>query len=279
MKTILVPTDFSRYADDATRLAILLATKTQSKIKLLNVLDYNDFVYGALGTGIASDDMLDSFTTLKGVSEERLEERKKIAEEQGVETELIVRSGLLIDVIQQEIEESNAYLVVMGTKGSSGLEEMMIGSNTEKIVRKSSVPVLSAHKRIHDLTIDHILFVNEFKEDVGQGFQFVLDIANLFGATIHLLRVNTPNNFQPTSIGLGLMEHFAQKWNLKKYTKTQYDHHFLNVGIMEVREMVEANMVAIGTHGRGGLAHLFLGSMTEDLVNRLDTPILSFKID
>lgn len=279
MKTILVPTDFSRYADDALRLAILLATRTKSKIRLLNVLDYNDVVYGALGTGMASDYMLDSFTTLKGVSEERLEERNKIAQEQGIETEPIVRSGLLIDVIEQEIKESNAYLVVMGTKGSSGLEEMVMGSNTEKIVRKSSVPVLSVNKRIHDLKIDHILFANEFKEGIGQGFQFVLDIADLFGATIHLLRVNTPNNFQSTSTGLGLMEDFAQKWNLKKYTKTQYDHHFLNVGIIEVREMVEADMVAIGTHGRSGLAHFFLGSMTEDLVNTLDTPILSFKID
>ena len=83
---------------------------------------------------------------------------------------------------------------------------MFIGSNAEKIVRNSDVPVLIIKKEENDFQVNDFVFASDFAEEIKKPFQKVVDFANKFDATLHLAMINTPNNFKSTSFAEEIMK-------------------------------------------------------------------------
>ena len=279
MKNILVPTDFSEEAKNATTLAIRIAEKTNAKITLLNVIDFPDYL-------VESDmysqhvNSLDSFIgELNKESSEKLKlEANKIS--QNVPVDPITSSGVPYNVITDKANELNADLIVMGTKGSSGLSEWIIGSNTEKIVRNSSIPVVAVPENEHDFTIKHIAFAYDFtaKENI-KNISLLTSLADALGAELHFLRVCTPQHFESTPYTEHSMELFAKKNNIKTYTPHIYNYPQIEEGIFNFVKDNQIDMIAMATHGRKGIAHLFMGSKTEDIVNHSKNIIITFQTE
>ncbi|WP_311171101.1 universal stress protein [Halobellus ordinarius] len=135
---ILVPTDGSECADRAVEHAIDLAAQYDAELRVLSVIDARDVSHSA--PAISVDQVED---TLRERAESVVEAVADRAAEAGVDVETAVEPGIPDDVITEYAGENDCDLVVMGTHGRTGLERYLLGSVTERTVRRSPVPVLT----------------------------------------------------------------------------------------------------------------------------------------
>lgn len=277
MKHILVPTDFSVYSKNALKLATNIAKKSNGKITLYHVIDYNEYL--TTSPGLNGNQISELHTKAKNEAQKQLENAASEFKNTGITIKIESSSGLLQDQLQRLIsKESKFDLVVMGSKGANGISELFLGSNAERIIRHSEPPVITVNDDITSFKLENIVFVSDFDKNPGGEFEAVKDLADAFDSTIHLVRINTPQFFEKTSHIEARMRSFVDLWKLKKYTAQQWDHTHFEGGIDQYVTRTKADLLVIGTHGRQGLAHLFLGSMAEDIANHMDLPIMTFKI-
>lgn len=275
MKKILVPIDFSVQAEYAAKAAVNIAKLTGAKIYLLHMLE--------LPVGIIDPSNLTTSNTpttllfLKRATE-KFERFKRRPFFDGITIEESVLFHKAFDGIIDESENNDIDLIVMGSKGSSGLEEMLVGSNTEKVVRNSSIPVLVIKKEIPNFKISNIVFPSNFNLDARGAFQDILNFTSIFNAKIHLLKVNTIHNFETTKESSDAIRNFINDFNLDNYTLNIYDDVSVEAGILNFSKVIDADVIVLNTHGRRGLAHLFAGSISEDLANHAQLPVVTFKI-
>ena len=169
-------------------------------------------------------------------------------------------------------------LIVMGSHGSEGIKELFIGSNTEKVIRTSKTPVLVIKNEHAHFDIKEFVFASDFKNDNKETYRQAVKLANLFEAKIHLLNVNTPSNFTTTAASKVRMMEFIDNNTFDNYTINIYNDDTIEKGILNFSKIVDADLIGISTHGRQGIAHFFNGSISEDLVNHAQRPVITFKL-
>ena len=279
MKNILVPTDFSEAADAALKLASQLAQNINGRIILLNVIDPpegSDFTaQGASNNPVSFEDIF-TFKLIEKIRND-LEEAASDYEDVEIETEFAL--GDIVKKVNQKVKDDDVDLVIMGTTGSSGLQEFLVGSNTEKVVRYAHCPVLSVKAEQHELPGRHMVFASTFTESLDHIVPHLKAFQQLFKATIHLLSVNTPRNFVITGEARKRMREFAEAFQLENYTLNIYNHKDEEDGITSFAEENDMDVISVATHGRTGLAHLLSGSVSEGLVNHCTKPVLTLNLN
>ena len=135
---ILVPTDGSECADRAVEHALDIAGQYDAELHVLSVVDSRDVSHSAPAI---SPDQVEQ--TLRDRAESVVEEVADRAEAAGVDAVTAVEPGIPDDVVVEYAEDEDCDLIVMGTHGRTGLERYLLGSVTERTVRRSSVPVLT----------------------------------------------------------------------------------------------------------------------------------------
>jgi hypothetical protein len=156
---------------------------------------------------------------------------------------------------------------------------MFIGSNTEKVVRSSNIPVLVIKREEADFNAGNFVFASDFSDEIKKPFAKVVDFANNFNAKMHLVYINTPNDFRSTHAAEKLMRNFVSGFNLNNgYTTHIYNDVNVEKGVLHFANSVNADLIGMCTHGRKGLAHFFNGSISEDMVNHSARPVITFKI-
>ena len=175
-------------------------------------------------------------------------------------------------------KELKIDLIVMGSHGVSGFREMFIGSNTEKVVRMSDIPVLVIKNYHKTFRIKNFVYASDFSDEIKAPFSKVVNFANKFDATLHLVTVNTPNDFKSTGVAQETMDNFLKGFNVKKVVTHIYNESNVEKGILHFAKSIDADIIGMCTHGRKGISHFFNGSISEDLVNHAKRPVITFKI-
>ena len=276
MKNILVPVDFSVHAKYAAKVATDIAKLTNSKIFLLHMLELPIGVVDPSSYGNSNN----TPTTLLFLkrAHEKFEDFKKLPFFEGVEVQESVQFHKAYDGIIDESEKQNIDLIVMGSQGTSGLEEMLVGSNTEKVVRNSKVPVLVIKHEIDNFKIENIVFASNFEQENKGAFQNILNFSRLFNAKLHLLKINTIHNFETTKESSDAIRNFINNFDLGDYYLNIYNDVSVEAGILNFANIIDADIILLNTSGRHGLAHLFTGSVGEGLANHAKLPVITFKI-
>ncbi|WP_319800033.1 universal stress protein [Flavobacterium sp. N1718] len=166
----------------------------------------------------------------------------------------------------------------MGSHGASGYKELFIGSNAEKIVRTSEVPVLVIKNEIPEFRVHNMVFASDFSAEIRKPFTQLLALAKGFGAKLHLVMINTPNSFKPTHVAERIMTEFLDGFEVGEHSRHIYNDINVEKGIINFANTMNADLVGMCTHGRTGFAHFFNGSISEDLVNHTVRPVVTFKI-
>jgi nucleotide-binding universal stress UspA family protein len=280
MKKILVPTDFSKPAQWAMEVATGIAKKAKGQIILIHILEQP--TSGSFNVeGQINDDESsweDKIFTAKLIekSKAQLEEAAKFAEDAGVFVKCELRMGNPFHGIRTVIAEHQVELVVMGTSGRSKFDEMLVGSNTEKVVRHSKCPVLTVHQKPNGKDFANIVYASGLNDREKAFAQVVKNAQEMYKAKIHLVRINTPMNFQPDHEVKRVMKDFASKLNLQDYTMNVFNDRSEEEGILRFAASVNADLIAMATHGRTGFAHVLVGSIAEDVVNHSNRPVLTY---
>ncbi len=277
MKKILVPCDFSEQAVNAFRFASDVATQSKGQVHLINVVEVPVLHDSVLMPVMAFEEAL--FTEMRQKAEKQF---KKIIDKYsvpGLKVTSQVIFGPVYRMLIDYIESNKIDLVIMGTKGASGVREILIGSNAEKLVRKSPVPVIAIKKYVKASDIKDIVFPNtlnaEYQEDLVMK---VKALQNFFKARLHILWINTPTNFTRDTITLKRLNAFAKRFMFKDFTVNVFNDPYEEAGVINFALEIKADMIAMGTHGRKGLAHFMSGSVAEDVVNHVDCPIWTYSI-
>lgn len=274
MNKILIPCDFSEQAVNAFRLAIDIAHISGAELHVLHVIELP----------IMHDDVLTPMPTfdetllkeLTERAEEKFSELKKQFAKEHLFMKTKIEFGPIVPLILDYLTDNQITLIVMGTKGASGLQEVLVGSNAEKVVRNALCPVISV-KRYGTLDeMRHIVFPNSMEEGQEDLIMHVKALQYVLKATLHMVWIDTSNKEDSHTVVKQQLDEFAKRFMLKDYTVNIFKASNKETGIINFTHWINASMIAMGTHARKGLSHLLKGSVTEGVVNHVDVPIWTY---
>ncbi|SDS43992.1 Nucleotide-binding universal stress protein, UspA family [Polaribacter sp. KT25b] len=276
MKTILVPIDFSKSSEYAAKMAAKIALKMDATVYLIHLIELPK---GVIDMGFASRFSIpESMLYLRKVREKVLEFKENFFNKD-IQVEYFIKLNNPFEGIIKYADKIDADLIVMGTKGHSNFKEIRIGSNTEKVVRTSTTPVIVVKKDSKKFKLKNLVFASSFKnEDKKEVFRKFLYFANIFNSKIHLLKVNTASNFESTHDAKEKITEFIKEYQLPKYSINIYNDVSIEKGILNFSRDVNADLISLSTHGRSGLSHLINASVTRKLSNKALKPILTIRV-
>jgi nucleotide-binding universal stress UspA family protein len=273
MKTIIVPVDFSQQSQYALEVAASLARRHGSEIIVLHMLELN---YAMISSSEAYHPEQTVF--LLKAAEKRLTEFLDKDYLKGVTITPVIKHYKVFSEVNEISEKHNADLVVMGSHGTDGLQEIFIGSNAERVVRNSDVPVIVVKKRRPEFKIDTFVFACDFKEENVGVFLKAKAFAEKLNATFKAVYINTPGDH---FLSNGDMDQQISKFLDKAKTGMEvvkYSDYSVERGVLNYCDSIQADLVGIPTHGRKGISHFFMGSIGEDIANHSPIPVITFKL-
>ncbi|CAG0982431.1 hypothetical protein FLAV_01841 [Flavobacteriales bacterium] len=285
MKNILVPTDFSSCATLAAHQAILIAQQTKSSISFIHSINtpvewirYNPSVPTKRAASLNAElDQFPEFKKQMASAKLNLEILKKEAEKKKVSASTDIAFNQVYSDIIEYAKAKKADLIVMGTVGNSGLKAALIGSNTSKIIRISTLPVLAISPKHQVTPITGITYTSDFEEEnLNKNIIEIKNLALSTKASLKLLYINTPTFFESTKYSIQKLNNIMLKYKLAKCDYAVYNDFTVEEGISNYIQSHPTNLVAISTHNRKGIARLFYDNITELLLGKLDKPLLIF---
>jgi len=270
MKKILVPCDFSNTAVQAFRFACQLASVSKGEVFVLHVIELPNLHSSKLVPIQAYEKAF-----LKQLKSKVQANFEKLKERWGgkLKIHLSLEHGPVADGIRKFTDRKRIDLIVMGTHGASGIREFTVGSNTEKIVRSSRVPVFAIKKLVNVASIKNIIFPTNL---VGMNKTWISSLQalqQLLRAKLHILYVNVPSNFTPDHVSEVRLIEFAHDYQFKNCDIHIYNDIDEESGILNFSKKIKHTIIAMATHGRTGINHLMSGSIAEDVVNHIEGPI------
>ena len=268
---ILVPTDFSEFAQFAIDAAILIAEKTNGEIYLLHVYD---------PPNVGLVDLPSDSKYFQEVLNKKLGEMKAIENtisSRNISVRTDIFKGNLIENINYVDSFFNPDLILMGSHGVSGKEEWFIGSNTQKVVRKVHNKILVLKQALKDLDFKKACYVSNFEISSRVAFMEFLQFMKLFEIKdLDVLTIDTSSFFsQPTILMKTLAKEFkeiAKEFNVKV---NFYQDYTVAAGVEHFTTAHDIDLIGISNKERHHLKRIFQGSNVEMIVNHSDIPVLS----
>jgi len=288
---ILVPTDLSAPSDAALAYARGLAGTLDATLHLLHVVG-NPFLRAVVG------DPHDQETATLRQLQERLpdEDRRRFRALPVVE-----RSDEPADEIVSYARTRGIDLIVMGTRGRSGMAHVLMGSVAEKVVRSAPCPVLTLREAPRmewnaPARPTRILVPTDFSAPSDAALDSARLLAARFGASLHVLHVleervasgafglegYAPESHEARSAPFDdAMQRLAATLTPDDRTTLQARTEVIfGTGARSIVDYAADNsfdLIVMGTHGRTGVAHLVMGSMAETVVRRAPCPVMTVR--
>jgi len=272
---ILIPTDFSVQAEYSYLMVKKLEEKMPVDIHFLHVLTVPDTV---------TMDGKGTIQTCGEIDVKYVQKQKEIAErnlanlqtQYGNNTSTHLVLGKITDAILNFAETNQYDLIVMGTKGAWGIKEKLSGSETQMIARRSKVPLLSLMCDRSELQIQHLLMVHNFSNPARENLSLMQKLIKAFNPKLHLLQITSGDIVPHKPTVEADMKKFAELNNITNYECHLINDKHIEDGVIHFNQMINMDIVCIGTHGKGGIFH---NSATEKLINHLFKPIISFHLN
>lgn len=276
MKKILVPTDFSQQAENALKIAAQFARKENFEIVLVHLLELPMQTIDPVG-GIRTNEMPEALFFMK-LAKKRFSET--IAQDylEGITIHKKVQFNSAFRGIIDTCKEFDCDMIIMGSQGATGFQEMLIGSNTEKVVRNSEVPVLVIKNEHENFKVNNFAFAIDFDAKNKKTLQQAMDFALLLQAKLHLVHINTSGDSEKSEEAERQVRDIVENHGFENYSFEIYRDSSVEKGILNFAKEIDAELIGIATHGRKGLAHFFNGSISEDLVNHAKIPVVTFRL-
>lgn len=277
MKTIVVPTDFSDCSLYGLEFAASLARRTHARLYIINVVTPANFYFAANDFSAlppAAVLLIEAEEKTKKLSAMHLNQLLKQGFLKGIKCQVQILEGNdTHKIIVDYAKDLNADIIIMGTHGASGFRGIFLGSTAERVVRFSDRPVMVIPGKISNMNIRHIVFASDFSRESYSVFPVIKNFAGFFNSKIHLLKVNIMEHFERTVDTTREMRAFNKHFS-SNYERTIFDDYSVEGGILNYVNQSQADLIAIGTHGKKGLARFFSRDISEDTLRLTKKPIL-----
>ncbi len=270
---ILIPTDFSKPSKVAVQYAAAMAKKLKSELVLLHV------VYIIAPPRVAVASMMNSLDDAMKESAEReshelINELKTVNKNLKVSYE-IIRGGTIVDEVQAYTQQNDIDLIIMGTKGASGLSKVLIGSTAAAVVSESNIPVMIVPEYARFNGIKRIVYASDMSE-AEEELQTLIPFARLFGAKIYILHVMTSDSSQKMDT-LKIQKDFVRKYKFEDVSVHVSKNDEITEGIDEFIADINADMLSMFTHEFSFFEKLFGKSVTRQMAFHTRIPLLAIK--
>lgn len=275
MLRIIVPTDFSDCSEYALEVAAQLAKKSGGSE--LHLVHFYDRPISGYTLQFQIDNK--ALRELKDAIEEKMDKlaAKPYLDDVDVHTHYIPDRDIMelpeLDFVQK------ADLIVMGSSGDGEVLHPFIGSKTQRIVRMTTTPVLVVKNRCEEFEMINVVFASSFHQEVDAAFRKIKKLTDIFDSRVHLLKVITPGQFETTRETHELMDGFANAVGLEEYTKRVINDDTIEDGVNHYANSIKADLIAIETHGKVGLARIVNGSVVDEVIDEVRIPVLSVRME
>jgi nucleotide-binding universal stress UspA family protein len=272
MEKIIVPIDFSKQSIDALNVAADLALKSPGCT--LNMVHFYEKPISGITLQIEVDTR--KLASIRKDINSKMDDLIKSLPAIKFEKTILADKNVL-DILDLGLVK-NADLIVMGTHGASGWKEFIIGSNAQNITRNAKCPVMVIKEGYEKFKLNNVLFVSSFLEEDSLEFEKIRNVVKLYNPCYHLLKIIDEKIINPGFNAQVLMEEFAKKYSLDKYTVNTIMSKSIGEGVSEYSKSFNVDCVIIETHGRKGLNRIMQSSVAEELVGHLNKPVMTVKI-
>jgi nucleotide-binding universal stress UspA family protein len=280
---ILVATDFSPHADRALDWATALARRFSAELEIATSVYVVPFAAMPAGYGMPPD-------YLRGVrdaADRRLGEIAARISADGLRVHHTVVHEDPSSGICALAREKRADLVALGTRGRAGLAHVLLGSVAERVARLAPCPVLTVHSQVPPpRALKKLLVPTDFSEPASAALALARQLLEPGGVLV--LAHAIPPVLAPGDPGVPLADPRSEAWARAEYEKirptlagvsAEFDLRYgaADSAVLDAAARHEADAIVIGTQGRTGLAHAFLGSVAERVIRRASLPVFSAK--
>lgn len=262
MNRVVVGFDFSSGSAYAVDLAIDIANRWRSDIRLVYVKEKNED---------------------EGPIRAEIERRNAGVAHllNGIKLEYVIRQGNPAEELTRQAAEDDASLLVVGTHGMSGAKKGLLGRNSYKTIEESPVPVLIVREDFNfSKKLDTIVVPLDNSDDTRQKVNMAATFAKTFGSTIHLLGLYTASAADVRAIVnnyVKMVEKYLDKNEIEHVTKYVTVSKNVTADTLDYANAVQADMIAIMTEQEKNLSSLILGTYAQQMINQSRIPVLTVR--
>lgn len=274
---ILIPVDFSVAGQCAVEYGAFLANVFRADVLLLHILEgINSYPRNWFegGADASPKELLETRVTAK-----LAELADSITKQYGIYVQNVIKTGKPAARIAEAVVERDLDLIVMGTHGLSGFEELFMGSTAHKVVNMSPCPVITIPEGFKTSGFKTIVLPVDDTMHSRQKVSNVLPIAAKCNAVVHLLGLvnsNDKSDLNKFNIKLGTVEEAVKKAGLACIKKVVKGTN-IAIETMKYAQEVNAEMLAIMTDHESNMTGMFMGAFARQIVNHSKVPVMSIK--
>lgn len=223
IKNILFPTDFSENSRNALDFALEIALKSGAKLHIMHSIE-EPYDFPSRVEDVKKS-LSQAVEKLFDALVEEIKEDKKYGK---IPVKTYIQTGRALYTILEETENQDIDLVIMGSKGRTGLKKILLGSTTAQIVQRSAVPVLAVPKQSSYKGFKQIVFTTDYKDGDLKALQFVVSLAELFDSNIDIFHSSAMNDLRTEIMFRGFKELVTEKINYSKieFEEASYESFF-----------------------------------------------------
>ena len=267
MKNFIVPIDFSKDSLKGLEMAVLFSQKKTVNIQMVYVQKSSDDYHpGSFEEEIRFAEI--QFNKILSEYKDKLGNNSKL--------KYIIKKGRIYKEIVNQAESYKDSVIAASTHGASGFEEFFIGSNAYKIISATGRPVITISRNNCPKDIKKIVVPIKMDVDTRQKVPFAADVAELFGAEIHLISVSTSKNkkiVDRLNAYVAQSSNYLKKRKLEHIIKKLYGENLATI-TTNYAEAINADMVVIMTEKGSGI-NVLLGTYAHVMFNTCPVPVLS----
>lgn len=193
-------------------------------------------------------------------------------------SEIKCKNGSLEDEILAEANSGNYQMLVSATHGLNSLSDIVFGNVTQHLVNDSKIPVLSLPENYRISDSGRLLLISDFNIQEKGDFENLRMLIEELNLELHLLKIVEEGMAEDTAIKSDIIS-FANSNKLKYDQMHIREGRTIEEGIHHFLEEFEISISAMATHARHGIKHFFLGSIAEELVDEINVPFYTFRIE
>lgn len=290
IKSILCPVDFSEFSAKAFDYAYSLAKQYDARLYVQHAIPpLTEYTYH-----VRTDWAQQFYAECRADADAQLQKMIATQTSNHIRPECVFPVGFAAEAILGFVEKQPVDLIVMGTHGLQGMDRWMVGSVTEKVIRKVQCPVLAVRKPVHDFVVPKrkeepvqlrkILLATDFSDYGQRAFAYAISLAMEYNAELTLLHVleDVPSSEELSTVTARLVAELeapvpadARNWCTIKST--------VRIGkpyqeIVQLALDSQADLIVLGVRGRGSLNLLVFGSTTYRVLQLGSAPVLAVHI-
>ncbi len=283
---ILFATDFSKNSENALPFAIDLVRKKKGKLYLLHtnelqIITPEDVL--KINTGLDTIDTVIRDIRLSG--ENDLKQLIKDFKISKIEHKALFRDGDVKNEILDEIKKNDIELIVMGTKGATAENGLLMSSITKSVIQNASCPVFAIPETAKFKNISKIVYLSNLNYDETNIINYLVDFAKLYNAEVVILHIDSNDDaitFISTEVNIleiwsvDLLKDIIKKVDYPKISIKEMITEDTIEGINEYIKENKTDVIAMTTYTTSLINKLFHKSLTKQVLLHTQIPLLAF---